>query len=166
MFIWLAALSYWVHLLSTVVWLGGLAALVFVALPAWRQQSVSDNEWLALQKRLAPFVNVSLVLLLVTGFFQMTNDAQYKGFLVLDGVWAWAMLFKHIAYVGMVGITFFLQFGLHPEMDRVALLMAEPPDAAVAERRALQKREGRLLSVNLGCGVFILLCTAVMTAVS
>jgi uncharacterized membrane protein len=159
------SISYAVHLVATAVWLGGLFTLVLVALPALRQNSLSSNQWLDLQKRLTPWINGSLVLLLVTGFVQMTNDENYGGFLVLDGVWAWAMLLKHIAFVGMVVITGYLQFGLHPEMARTAVLLAKKPDLAADEQARLQQRETRLLWLNTACALFILFCTAVMTAV-
>jgi putative copper export protein len=159
------AVSYAVHLLSTAVWLGGLSTLVLVALPALRQQTLNHNQWLALQQRLTPWINGSLLLLLITGFVQMTNDEHYTGFLVFDGVWAWAMLFKHIAFVGMALITGYLQFVLHPEMGRTAVLLAQKPDLAAAEQATLHQKEVRLLWLNTACALLVLLSTAVMTAV-
>ena len=92
MSLWILALSYWIHLLSTVVWFGGLAVMGLAGLPAFRQGVLEANQWLALQKRFVLWVNGSLVLLLITGFVQMTNDANYNGFLAIDSIWAWAML--------------------------------------------------------------------------
>lgn len=162
---WILSVSYAVHLVSTAVWLGGLSTLVLVALPALRQKELTNNQWFDLQKRLTPWVNGSLLLLLVTGFVQMTNNDNYSGFLVLDGVWAWAMLLKHIAFVGMVIITLYMQFGLHPEMERTAVLLAKKPELAATEQATLHQRETRLLWLNAACALFILLCTAVMSAV-
>jgi uncharacterized membrane protein len=102
---WILAVSYWIHLLATVVWLGGLALLALVAWPALRQETLSANQWLALQKRFLPWANGSLVLLLITGFVQMTNDPNYNGFMVIDSVWAGAILLKHVAFGGMVLCT-------------------------------------------------------------
>ncbi len=162
---WVLALSYWVHLLATVVWLGGLALFVLVAWPALRQQTLADNQWLALQKRFLPWANGSLVLLLLTGFVQMTNDVNYNGFLTIDSVWAGAMLVKHIAFVGMVLIGAYLQWSVHPAMDRVQLLAGKRPNLAAAEQAGLQQQEIRLLRLNLAGAVLVLLCTAVATAV-
>ena len=162
---WLLTLSYWLHLLSTVIWLGGLATAVIVTLPALRQQTLDNNQWLSLQRRLIPWINGSLLVLLVTGFFQMTSDPNYAGFLVLDGIWAWSMLFKHIAFVGMAGLTLYQQFTLYPEMTRLIMLIRSRPELAARRHADLQKKERRFLWLNTACAVLILFFTAVMTAV-
>ena len=89
---WILAISYWIHLLATVVWLGGMALMAVVALPALRKGTLADNQWFDLQRPFLPWADVSLVLLLFTGFLQMTNDRNYNGFLAVDSVWAWAIL--------------------------------------------------------------------------
>lgn len=162
---WILAISYWIHLLATVVWLGGLALLALVAWPALRQQTLSANQWLALQKRFLPWANGSLVLLLITGFVQMTNDPNYRGFMVIDSVWAGAILLKHVAFGGMVLIGGYMQWGLYPAMDRVSVLLQSKPDLAQTEQEALQQKEVRLLRLNLVCAAVVLLFTAVATAV-
>lgn len=159
------ALFYWLHLLATVVWLGGLALLVLVALPALRQQTLADNHWLALQKRFIPWANGSLIVLLLTGFVQMTNDPNYTGFLQVDSVWAGAILVKHIAFAGMVGVSFYLQRVVYPAMERATLLATKRPQLAATEQAQLTRQERRLLWLNVGCAAAILLCTAIATAV-
>ena len=162
---WVLVASYWVHLLATVVWLGGTALMAFIAWPALRQGTLSSNQWFALQKRFQPWVNAALVVLLITGFVQMTNDPNYDGFLAIDSLWAWAILLKHIAYAGMVALTAYLQFALYPAMKRLALLAEGRPELAEAERERLARREGRFLRLNLACAALVLLCTAIATAV-
>jgi uncharacterized membrane protein len=162
---WLLALSYWIHLLATVVWLGGMALMAFIAWPALRRGTLDGNQWVELQKRFAPWVSASLIILLITGFIQMTNDPNYNGFLTFDSVWAWAMLLKHIAYVGMVALTIYLQFILYPSMNRVGLLSAARPDLVAEEQAALTRQEIRLLRINLVCAAGVLLFTAIATAV-
>ncbi|MCA9922436.1 MAG: hypothetical protein KC421_08690, partial [Anaerolineales bacterium] len=151
MSLWILALSYWIHLLSTVVWFGGLAVMGLAGLPAFRQGVLEANQWLALQKRFVLWVNGSLVLLLITGFVQMTNDANYNGFLAIDSIWAWAMLLKHVAYGLLVLITAYLQFGLYPAMARTAVLAQKRPRLAAAEQGKLSNTEARLLKINLVC---------------
>lgn len=162
---WLLVASYWVHLLATVVWLGGIALMAFIAWPALRQGTLSSNQWFQLQKRFLPWVNAALVVLLITGFVQMTNDENYHGFLAVDSLWAWAMLLKHIAYAGMVALTAWLQFVLYPAMARLALLMETQPEAAAAERDKLAAREIRYLRLNVLTAMLVLLFTAMATAV-
>lgn len=162
---WVLVASYWIHLLATVVWLGGIALMAFIAWPALRQGALSSNQWFMLQKRFVPWVNAALIVLLITGFIQMTNDENYNGFLAVDSLWAWAMLLKHIAYGGMVVLTVYLQFGLHPAMSRLALLAETQPQTATAERDKLAAREIRYLRLNVLAAMLVLLFTAVATAV-
>jgi uncharacterized membrane protein len=162
---WILVASYWVHLLSTVVWLGGVATMAFIAWPALRQDGLSVNQWFQLQKRFLPWVNAALVLLLITGFIQMTNDENYEGFLVLRSLWAYAMVLKHVAYLGMVALTVYLQFVLYPSMTRLALFTESRPELAEAERDKLAAREIRYLRLNVVCAMAVLFFTAIATAV-
>jgi uncharacterized membrane protein len=162
---WILVASYWVHLLATVVWLGGVATMAFIAWPALRQGALSANQWLQLQKRALPWVNVALVLLLITGFVQMTNDENYEGFLVLESLWAYAMILKHVAYLILVALTVYLQFVLYPSMTRLALFGDSRPELAEAEQERLARREIRYLRLNVVCAMAVLLFTAIATAV-
>jgi len=162
---WTLVFSYWIHLLATVVWFGSLVVMGLAALPALQKGSVAANSWLGLQKQLTPWANISLVLLLITGFVQMTNDVNYNGFLAIDSTWAWAMLVKHIAFGLLAGLTVYLQFGLYPAAERIALLAEKRPNLAQSEKDNLTKREKQVLWLNLICAAAILFCTAVATAV-
>lgn len=162
---WILAASYWIHMLATVVWLGGLALLALVAWPALRKGTLADNQWFWLQQRFMPWANLSLVLLLITGFIQMTYDSNYSGFMVIDSLWAWAMLLKHIAFIGMVLISAYMQFSLYPAMTRLSLLAESRPQLATTEQEKLSRKEWQFLRLNLACAALILLFTAVATAV-
>jgi uncharacterized membrane protein len=165
MMVWLLVISYWIHLLATIVWLGGIVVMLFIAWPALQQESLANNQWFQLQRRSLPWINASLVILLITGFYQMTSDPNYTGFLNIDSTWAWAILLKHIAYGLMVIITVAVQVYLYPAMARLALLANKRPDLAAAEREKLQRQEILLLRINLVCAIFVLLFTAIATAV-
>lgn len=165
MSLYVLAFFYWLHLLATVIWLGGLALFVLVALPALQQQKLTENHWLTLQQKFTPWANGSLIVLLLTGFIQMTNDPNYTGFMEIDSVWAGAILVKHIAFAGMVGLSFYVQRTLYPAMERAKLLAEKRPQLAALEQNKLTQQERRLLWLNVGCAAAILLCTAIATAV-
>lgn len=162
---WILVVSYWFHLLATVIWLGGLALMLLVAWPALRRGTLADNHWLALQQRFMPWANGSLVVLLITGFVQMTNDPNYNGFLLIDSLWAGAILLKHLAFGGMVAIGVYVQWVLYPAMDRLKLLGKQRPSLLQSEQDKLSQREGRLLRLNLLCAAVVLFFTAIATAV-
>lgn len=162
---WVLVFSYWLHLLATVIWFGGLIAVALAAWPALRRDALTSNDWLALQQRFIPWVNGSLLVLLITGFVQMTNDPNYTGFLAMDSLWAWAILIKHVAFLGLVGITAYMQAALYPTMSRVRLLAQKRPQLAESEQEKLKQQETRLLRLNLFFAIAILFCTAVATAI-
>ena len=162
---WVLAISYWIHLLATIIWLGSIVVTIFIAWPALQQGSLNANQWLKLQRRILPWINASLVILLVTGFYQVTNDPNYTGFLKVDSTWAWAILLKHIAYGAMVIVMVIVQAYLYPAISRLSLLAEKRPDLAAAEREKFQRQEIRLLRLNLLFAVVVLLFTAVATAV-
>ena len=162
---WILALSYSVHLLATAVWAGGLLLMCIMVFPAWRIGTLSDNSWLNRQKRITPWINSSMILLLISGFFQMTSDSNYSGFLQIDSVWAWAMLVKHIAYAVLVIVMLWLQFGLYPAMERTAVLATKRPQLATNEQTTQNQQEKRLLTTNVILALVILIYTAIATAV-
>lgn len=146
---WLAVF-YWVHLLATTIWIGGLVFTALIALPAWRKQSLSENQWLDLQIRLLPYVNGAMALLWITGFVQMTNHPNYSGFLIIDSRWAVALSLKHIAAIALSAITLYTQFALFPAIQRNQLL-----------GQTNSNQTTRFLWINLTLATIVLLFTAV-----
>lgn len=162
---WILALSYWLHLLSTVIWLGGMALMAIVGWPAVRRHLLDGEQWVMLLRRFTPWANASLIILWVTGFLQMTADPNYEGFLAVNSLWAQALLVKHVAVIGMMVFGFYVQFRIYPALARLALLEQKRPEEAQAERAQLVQKENRLLRLNLICAAAVLLFTAIATAI-
>jgi uncharacterized membrane protein len=80
---WALAITYWLHLLATVAWIGAIVATSILFLPA-AQRSLKPVDHLALieamQKRLEPIAWFCMALLLLTGLFQMSVNPHYDGF--------------------------------------------------------------------------------------
>ena len=163
--LWVLAISYWIHLLATVTWLGGLVMMSVVAWPAVRDRIMEADQWVQLQRRSTPWANASLVILWATGFLQMTADPNYDGFLAVDSLWAQAILIKHIAVIAMMVFALYIQWRIHPALSRITLLEKKRPQMADAERRKLANQEVRLVRLNLICAAAVLLFTAVATAI-
>jgi uncharacterized membrane protein len=162
---WVLTMSYWVHLLATVTWLGGLVLMAVVAWPAVRDRLLDVGQWADLQRRFTPFANVSLVLLWITGFLQMTADPNYDGFFAVDSLWAQAILIKHVAVLAMMAFGIYIQWRIHPALSRLVLLEKKHADIAASERGKLARREVRLVRLNLICAAAVLLFTAIATAI-
>jgi uncharacterized membrane protein len=161
---WALSLAYWLHMLATILWIGGLAAVVLL-LPA-AQRSLDAGAFAGLleriQRRLDPVAWLSLSVLTVTGLFQMSASPNYEGFLNIGNRWAAAILVKHLVFLGMVGVSAYMTWGLLPGIRRNALLRARGQPGPEGER--LQRREITLLRLNLILGVIVLGLTALARA--
>jgi uncharacterized membrane protein len=156
-------LAYWLHMLATVAWLGGMAALALFVLPAARK-NLDAAGYSELLGRIQPSLQLvgwmSLFVLGATGMFQMSASPNYHGFLAIDHPWAAAMLSKHVAVLVMVGLSAYNTWGLLPAMRRLALIrLAGKPLPEQAARR-LARRETWLLNLNLALSVIVLALTA------
>lgn len=159
---WALALTYWLHMLATVAWLGGLAATALLVYPA-AKQALKPAEQLAfiaaMQRRLEPLAWFSMALLAATGLFQMSVNPHYDGFLSTTGQWSLAILGKHILGVVMVVVSAVQTWEVLPAIQR-GLMRAEKGALDESELLHLQKRERRLLRTNIVLSALILAATA------
>lgn len=160
---WVLSIAYWLHMLATVAWLGGLSAMALLVLPAMQRSltAESTSSFLnQLQNRLNRLGWISLTILAATGMFQMSSHPQYQGFLAIENNWATAIFIKHVVISLMVLITAYLTWGLLPALNRLALKRAagKPVDEGLANR--LEKQEKRMLWISLGLAAVILALTA------
>ncbi len=163
--VWALALTYWIHMLATVLWLGSLALLSLVFIPAMKKVldlKTQATLMAALQKKLDPLGWFSVALLLATGMFQMSANPNYDGFLAIDGQWASSILIKHIFFLGMIAVNAAQTWWLLPNIQRAMLRQQKSGD--MAEVAALQKREKLLLNLNLILAILVLGMTALARA--
>lgn len=163
----LLAVSYFFHLIATVVWLGGLALFVLMVWPEVRRV-LSDSPVLyallnRLRKRFYPLTNYSLLVLIVTGMFQMPSDPHYDGFLTFANDWSTLIVLKHVGVVGMVICGLVIQYSIVPSLERTSLLL-EHGKADSAEYERLRRREVRLTWANIVLALGVLACTAWATS--
>jgi hypothetical protein len=93
----------------------------------------------------------------------MSANPNYGGFMSISNRWAATMLVKHILFIGMIGISAYLTWGILPGLRRIAIKRAKGLEADSAEM--LQNRETLLLRINLVLGILILGLTALARAV-
>ena len=163
--LWALSLIYWLHMLATIVWIGSLAGLSILFLPAARQTLdplVYAKLLASIQRRLDPLGWLSLLVLVGTGMFQMSANPNYQGFLAVNNSWAVAILLKHIVFAIMIGISAYLTWGLLPKLGRAALRQAHGQDAP--EEQRLLQQETFLLRLNLLLAVIVLALTALARA--
>ena len=59
---WMLSIAYWFHMLATVIWIGGLAALKLLALPAARKTLGAPAYAELLQRREIRLLQINLIL--------------------------------------------------------------------------------------------------------
>jgi uncharacterized membrane protein len=159
--IWALTIAYWMHMLATVVWIGGLAILSILVIPAARK-SLEGQVFAVLlesiQRRLDPLAWFSMLVLLGSGMLQMSANPNYGGFLTVDNTWAVAILVKHILFGLMVVVSSYITWGILPALRRAALQQARGIE--ISQIDLLQRREANLLRLNLILGVLVLALTA------
>ena len=163
--VWALSLAYWLHMLATVAWIGGLVTLSVLFLPAARQ-SLDEKTYAnligRLRRRLDPLGWACLIVLAATGMFQMSANSNYQGFLAIDNRWAVAILVKHLVFLAMVGVSAYLTWGIMPRLQRAALLASRGHETPEAQN--WQRQERMLLWLNLVLGVLVLALTSLARA--
>ncbi len=167
---WSLAISYFLHALATITWLGGLLLMVIVVWPSARtrlESQVADGALLTfldqMRKRFTPLANLSLIVLIVTGLIQMEVNPHYDGLLQLNSDWARAIFAKHVIILAMMGAAAWMQWRITPALERAALFVQRGKDAP--ELPLLQRREQQLVTLNLILGVIVLFFTALAISV-
>jgi uncharacterized membrane protein len=160
------ALSFFLHLIATVVWIGGLFVLTMLIWPETRALAERSEQSAVLldlldrvRKRFYPLTNLSLVVLIVTGLFQMDQNPHYDGLLQLTNDWTRAILLKHVAVLGMLLVGVTMQWGVLPALERAALLVRHGKESLEIER--LRRRERQLTLLNFILGIIVLVFTAI-----
>lgn len=158
---WAVALTFWLHMLATVAWVGSLTAIALLILPAMKRALNAETQLIfleAMQKRLEPIAWFSICLLLITGLFQMSINPHYDGFLSTSTQWSLAILTKHILGIIMVVVSAIQTWEVIPAIRRAILLSKKSDNAAEIE--SLRRRESTLLRINFGLSILVLLATA------
>ncbi|MFN8383694.1 MAG: CopD family protein [Anaerolineales bacterium] len=157
---WVLAILYWFHMLATVTWIGSLAAINLLVLPASQRtlKLVDQLSFIAaLQKRLEPLAWFCMGILLVTGLFQLSTSPHYDGFLSVSTQWSVAILVKHGLAVVMVVVSAIQTWEVLPAIHRTLMKKDKANEGELAK---LQKKELLILRLNLLISALILAATA------
>ena len=145
----LIAISYWLHAVATVVFIGYFVLLAGIYLPALArvQNGAALSE---ISKRSRPWMYGSLLIFLITGIYLMLIDPNYLGIGNFSNFWAVMMLVKHLLIMVMIALGFWFNAIL-----RVGPLMSSNTGAEQAIARF--RSYNNMMAV---CGVLVLLLTA------
>lgn len=154
----------WLHMLATVLWIGGMTTNLLVLLPSARrtlEPSVMGALMGAVMGRFRIITYVSIAVLAVTGALMTQVNSQYLGGVFQFGnLWSILTLLKHIVVAMLVILAIYAYEGLARKVRRLA---ASGPSPQLAN---LQKKQMGLAVTGFALGIIILLLTAIMTAIS
>jgi uncharacterized membrane protein len=142
------ALSYWLHAVATVIFIGHYVLLALIYLPAL-SKTENGTALSEISKRSRAWMYASLLIFIVTGIY-LIIDTNYLGFADFGNFWGIVMLVKHILIVGMIAMGFWFNAIL-----RVGPLMSSNTGVAQAISRFRWYVNAMAIS-----GVLVLLLTA------
>ena len=153
------AISLFFHIVATVVWIGGIMIITLLVIPEVNRiltdQPAFYQVLQRLRKRFTPISNLALIVLIVTGLFQMTANVDYEGVLQFNNAWSRAMLVKHILIILMAIVGLILQFSVAPSLERASLLL-EHGKGDIKNWQRLRRREQQLTWATLLLAILIL----------
>jgi uncharacterized membrane protein len=161
---WAITLTYWLHFLAVVTWIGSLVSISLLILPSARRTLKPVDQLVfieAIHKRLEPIAWFSISLLVVTGLLQMSVNVHYNGFLSTSNQWSLAILTKQVLVVILIVVSAIHTWEVLPAIRR-ALMRKDKINQE--ELVTLQRREITLLRASLILAALILLATAIARA--
>lgn len=153
------AVSYWLHLIATVVWIGGITFILFIAIPSAKQILGAEAGKLMgeISKRFTPTANYSIILLIVTGAVLTAVNKQFLGIGNVVNSWSLGLIVKHVLVLGMVAVHLYRGLVLAPKIARTEL---------ASEKASLQKLSLNLVKVNFCLGLVVLLFSGILSTLS
>jgi uncharacterized membrane protein len=145
---------YWLHLIATVVWIGGITFILFIAIPSVKHVLGGEAGKLMgeISKRFTPLANYSILFLVITGITLTGLNKQFLGIGVFENKWTLILAIKHIIVLSMVVIHFYRGLALNPKIART--------ESAI-EKTNLQKLSLNLVKVNFCLGIMVLLLSGI-----
>ncbi len=148
------ALITFLHDLFTAVWIGGLVVIGITVLPAAQALFGRGPEtrklMASIQHRQSTLVYVSIAGLLLTGLLQARQNPAFEGLFSFANPYSTAMGVKHLLVIAMIAVA--LYRSLVPGRRQ------GPPTPAQ------ERLNARLLLVNIGLGVAVLLASGFVAA--
>ncbi len=148
--------TYWLHLGAALFWVGGIAFILFIALPSSKKALGSDAGLVMseIAGRFGPIANWCILVLVATGIGLTALSSIYGGVIPPDNSWTLALLIKLALVAVMVAIHFFRGLILSRMITR-----AEDD----SRKSFLQKLSLDLVKVNLALGSVILLVSGALS---
>ncbi|MFQ6083389.1 MAG: hypothetical protein ACE5WD_08520 [Candidatus Aminicenantia bacterium] len=166
----ISSLSHFLHLLATVVWIGGIVMILLVILPgtkaALEPAPIVGRLMKNITKRFTPMANVSILVLIVTGIVITYSEKNFTVFLDFSNSWNTVMFLKHSFATLMIIIHFYRGLVLIPKIGRLSTQVNNSKESSSLSSQIakLQKFSLDLIKTNLVLGLIVLLLTGISSS--
>jgi uncharacterized membrane protein len=154
----LLAIANYLHLLATIVWIGGLVISRLIIAPALAPLPAETRRIVlhTIGQRAASFTYGAIGVFIISGLAMLSKNANYSGLVAFDNLWTRVILLKHLTVAGLILSTAYVNSSVTPK------LQAAGDDA---ERARWAERRKDLGDVNVLLALVILALTAIATAI-
>jgi len=162
------SVSHFLHLLATVVWIGGIVIILAVILPGARAALASPPAVGGLMKeitrRFTPMANISILVLIVTGIVITYYEKNFTSILDFNNTWNVILFIKHLLVALMIVIHFYRGLILNPKIGRLSSQVNESQVTPSLSSQVvmLQKFSLNLVKTNFVLGLIVLLFTGIL----
>lgn len=145
---------YWFHLSATVIWIGGIFFLLFIAIPSTKKIPAQEAGIIMgyIAKKFTLFVNYSIVILFMTGIILTIFNKNFTSMENFYNPWMIILFIKHVIVISMIIIHLFRLFVLSNKIEKAP---------SMGKKTVLQKRSLHLVKINLALGVTVLLLSGI-----
>lgn len=165
------AISYWLHLLATVIWIGGIFLILFAALPSAKEylNKEASGFMSIIGKRFTPFANYSIFILVITGILMVSLNRGFNSLTTLETIYSKILFLKIIIAVVMIIIHFFRGLCLNPRIARFSSMIeksSEEESETISSRISnLKNLSLNLVKINFGLGMIILILSSLLLTI-
>lgn len=140
--------SGWLHVLAAVIWIGGIASILFAVLPSSRKVLGGETPKLMAEvsRRFTPVANASIGFLALTGLILAFLGQQ-------PNLWSWPFGLKLLLVMAMFLVHFYRSLLLGPKISRTA---------SETSTASLQKLSLNLVKLNFGIAMVVLFLSAIV----
>jgi len=157
--IWVVSLSHFLHILGTVVWIGGILMVIFVILPSAKASLEATPMIGRLMKEVTQhftlLANISIFVLIGTGIIIFYYDKNYISILSQKNTWNVVISLKLLFVAVMVVIHFYRGLILNPKIAKSSTQANE------TQATRLKKFSLDLVKTNFALGIIVLMLAAV-----
>jgi uncharacterized membrane protein len=157
--LWILSLSHLLHVLGTVVWIGGIFMTLCVILPstkaALESSPVVGEIMKEVTQRFTPMANISILILIGTGITIFNFDKNFTSFLDFHKTWNMVVYIKLLLVCVMILIHFYRGLILTPK------IVKSSTQANVTHTAKLKKFSLDLVKTNFVLGIIVLVFAAV-----